>query len=104
VYDDPAHPLSKEDLQLIEAVSEQVALALESARLFDQTQRDAERERTINRVTSRIRNARSVDEVLSIAAQELRLATRASRSVVEILPTVDEAARTDLSQEGVQRP
>jgi two-component system, NtrC family, sensor kinase len=104
VYDDPAHPLSKEDLQLIEAVSEQVALALESARLFDQTQRDAERERTINRVTGRIRNARSVDEVLSIAVQELRLATRASRSVVEILPAVDEAARTDRGQEGVQRP
>ena len=38
VYDDPTHPLSKDDLQLIEAVSEQVALALESARLFDQTQ------------------------------------------------------------------
>jgi PAS domain S-box-containing protein len=28
VYDDPAHPLGKDDLQLIEAVSEQVALAL----------------------------------------------------------------------------
>ena len=103
VYDDPAHPLSKEDLQLIEAVSEQVALALDSARLFDQTQRDAERERTINRVTGRIRSARSVDEVLSIAAQELRLATRASRSLVEILPAVDEAARTDRGQEGVPR-
>ncbi len=100
VYDDPAHPLSKEDLQLIEAVSEQVALALESARLFDQTQRDAERERAINRVTSRIRNAHSVDEVLSIAAQELRLATRASRSLVEILPAIDDAARTDRGQAG----
>jgi GAF domain-containing protein len=33
VYDNPTHPLSKDDLQLIEAVSEQVALALESARL-----------------------------------------------------------------------
>jgi hypothetical protein len=54
-----------------------------------------EREHIINRVTSRIRNARSVDEVLSIAAQELRLATQASRSVVEILPTVDRSARAD---------
>ncbi len=90
VYDDPARPLSAEELDLIETVAEQVALALESARLFDQTQRDAEREHTINRVTSRIRNARSVDEVLSIAAQELRLATRASRSVVEILPVPDQ--------------
>jgi PAS domain S-box-containing protein len=94
VYDDPAHPLSKEDLNLIEAVSEQVALALESARLFDQNQRDAERERTINRVTSRIRNARSVDEVLTIAAQELRLATQASRSIVEILPVTDQPVQT----------
>ena len=93
VYDDPAHPLSKEDLQLIEAVSEQVALALESARLFDQNQRDAERERTINRVTGRIRSARSVDEVLNIAAQELRLATRASRSVVEVLPEAEQPIR-----------
>ncbi len=100
VYDDPAQPLTTEDLQLIEAVSEQVALALESARLFDQTQRDAAREHTINRVTSRIRNARSVDEVLSIAAQELRLATQASRSLVEILPTVEETARADNGNEG----
>jgi PAS domain S-box-containing protein len=104
VYDDPAQPLSTEDLQLIEAVSEQVALALESARLFDQTERDAVREHTINRVTTRIRNARSVDEVLSIAAQELRLATRASRSLVEILPAAEETARTGNGHEEMQRP
>lgn len=86
VYDDPAHPLPPEDVALIEAVSEQVALALESARLFEQTQRDAERERAINRITGRIRSARSVEEVLAVATQELRLATQASRSVVEIAP------------------
>lgn len=54
--------------------------------VFDQTERDAEREHTINRVTSLMRNAQSVDQVLSIAVQELRLATRASRSIVEITP------------------
>jgi PAS domain S-box-containing protein len=84
VYADPTQPLTKEDLQLIEAVSEQVALALESARLFEQTERDAQREHTINRVTSLMRNAQSVDQVLSIAVQELRLAMGASRSAVEI--------------------
>ncbi len=101
VYDDPARPLSQEDLELIETVAEQVALALEGARLFDQTQRDAEREHTINRVTSRIRNARSVDEVLAIAAQELRLATRAARSVVEIVPATDQPFRSG-NGEGVK--
>ncbi len=38
VYDDPEHPLSKEDLALVQSVSEQVALALDAARLFGQTQ------------------------------------------------------------------
>ena len=43
----------------------------------------------------------SIDEVLTIATQELRLATRASRSVVEILPSTDQPARTG-NGEGVK--
>jgi PAS domain S-box-containing protein len=101
VYDNPDRPLQAEDLTLIEAVSEQVALALESARLFEQTQHDAERERTINRITGRIRNARSVDEVLTIATQELRQATQASRSVAEISPATDQRAQAG-NGEGVK--
>jgi PAS domain S-box-containing protein len=86
VYANPDQPLQPDDLALLEIVSEQVALALESARLFEQTQRDADRERTINRITGRIRSARSVEEVLTVATQELRLATQASRSAVDIQP------------------
>ncbi len=86
VYDDPNRPLSPDELALLQEIAEQGALALESARLFEQTQRDAERESKINRITSRIRNARSVDEVLTVATQELRLATQASRSIAEIAP------------------
>jgi PAS domain S-box-containing protein len=82
--------IGERDQRLLQTAAAQIAVAIQRARLFEQTQRDAEREHTINRVTSRIRNARSVDEVLSIAAQELRLATRASRSVVEILPVTDQ--------------
>ncbi len=39
VQGDPEHPLSDEELDLLEAISEQVAQALESARLFDEEQR-----------------------------------------------------------------
>jgi PAS domain S-box-containing protein len=38
IADDPQHPLSSEDISMVQQISEQVALALESARLFDQTQ------------------------------------------------------------------
>jgi len=101
VYDNPDQLMQPDDLALLETVSEQVALALESARLFEQTQRDAERERTINRITGRIRSARSVEEVLTVATQELRLATQASRSVVDIMPAADRPARNG-NGEGVK--
>ncbi|MFZ5822675.1 MAG: PAS domain-containing protein [Chloroflexota bacterium] len=38
VADDPQRPLTEDDIAFLEQVSEQVALALESARLFEQTQ------------------------------------------------------------------
>jgi GAF domain-containing protein len=85
----PKPSIEKMDV-LLQSIGQQIGVGVTNTRLFEQTQRDAEREHAINRVTSRIRNARSVDEVLSIAAQELRLATRASRSVVEILPDTDQ--------------
>lgn len=86
VFDDSDHPMQADELALVKEVSEQVTLALESARLFEQTQRDAERERTLNRITGRIRSALSVEQVLEFAAEELSAVTRASRSVVEIRP------------------
>jgi PAS domain S-box-containing protein len=39
IFDDPTHPLAPNDIAFVEQVSEQVALALESARLFEQTQK-----------------------------------------------------------------
>jgi PAS domain S-box-containing protein len=39
IQEDPENPLSDDDLALVEAISEQVAQALESARLFDEEQR-----------------------------------------------------------------
>jgi GAF domain-containing protein len=63
-----------------------VAIALENARLIEETEKRAQRERTINRITSRIRNAPSIDQMLAVAAQELRAETRAARSVAEIAP------------------
>lgn len=39
VFDDPKRPLTPDELALVEAVSEQVAQALDAARLFEETQR-----------------------------------------------------------------
>jgi GAF domain-containing protein len=78
--------LSEKMDTLLQSIGQQLGVGVTNARLLEQTQRDAERERTINRITSQIRNASSVDEVLEIAAQELSVLTHASRSVIEIAP------------------
>jgi PAS domain S-box-containing protein len=102
MFSHTTQPLGEKMDVLLQSIGQQIGVGVTNARLFEQTQRDAEREHTINRVTSRIRNARSVDEVLAIAAQELRLATQASRSVVEILPVTGQSVRTGNNRVGEQ--
>ncbi len=91
------HAFTPSEQRLYQSVATQVSIAIENRRLFEQTQQDAEREHTLNRITGRIRSARSVEEVLTVATQELRLATQASRSVVEITPHTPKPVSTDFS-------
>ena len=63
---------TKEQLELAETLSEQVSVSLESARLFDQSQRRAARERVIGDISSRMRETLDIEGVLAIAAQEFR--------------------------------
>jgi GAF domain-containing protein len=69
---------------LVETVSAQAALALESARLFDQTQRLAGRERLVNEITSRIRASNTVPGILQTAARELAAALDVPHAVARI--------------------
>ena len=91
--DQPQRQLSAEERELVQEVVQRMALALESARLFEQTQsalgearRLAQRERLINRITSQLRGAVTVDEVLRIAADEMRHSVGATYTAVTLMP------------------
>lgn len=72
VSKDKANALwSEEEMALLTTVAEQLGVALESARLYQDTQRRAARERLIGQVTARMRESLDVEMVLSTAAQEL---------------------------------
>lgn len=90
---EPGRVWPAEDLSLLAAIASEVSIAVEKARLSEETERRAQREQTINRIAGRIRNAASVEQMLSIAAQELRREMQASRTVVEIAP--ESQPRTD---------
>ncbi len=69
---------------LIQAVAGEVAIAIENARLIEQTERRAQREQTISTITSQIYSATDVRKLLQIAAEELRRATGSARAVIKL--------------------
>ncbi len=75
---------TQDELDLIKAVADRVALSAENARLFEETSRRAERERMVSEITSRIRSSNDPNEMLRLAAQELKTALGVSR--VEVVP------------------
>ncbi len=80
-----------EDLSLAQTIVSHVALAIENARLLEQTQnsladarRLARRERVIADVTDKITRGGSVKHILQITAEELRRVTGSSGAVVHL--------------------
>ncbi len=63
--------LTEEESSFIESISTQAAIALENARLLQETERRASQEQKLNELAARFSRALSVNEILRIAAQEL---------------------------------
>ena len=79
-----AEVLNQDQLDLIKAVAERVALSAENARLFEETTRRAERERLVSDITGKIRSVHDPQTMIQTAMEELRNALGASR--VEVIP------------------
>ncbi len=91
-----------EEISMVESVAEQVALALENARLFEQTVRRADRERKALDITNKIRASSDPQTMLKTAVTELQQALRASRAQVLLQPllTMPEESEDNPSGDG----
>jgi GAF domain-containing protein len=76
--------LNQDQIDLIKAVAERVALSAENARLFEETTRRAERERLVSDITGKIRSVNDPQSMIQTAMEELRKALGASK--VEVIP------------------
>jgi nitrate/nitrite-specific signal transduction histidine kinase len=95
-------PWTKEEIALIESVSEQLATALENARLFEQTQRLAQRERIAGDLSSKVWSSPSVDTILQTAVEELGKALNVSQGTIRLNLNTDgdnESSNGDQSSE-----
>jgi GAF domain-containing protein len=72
------------DIAVMQTMADQVAVAIENARLFEEIQGLARRERTISQITGKLRSALNMETVLQTAVQELGQALGASEAIVRL--------------------
>jgi len=75
-----------EQIALLETLTEQLGVALESARLYQDTQRRAAREQMIGEVTGRIRETLDMETMLRTAAEQMRQALDLEDLIVRLSP------------------
>lgn len=75
---------TEDEIMMVQSISDRAALALENARLFEETVRRADQEESIARVTSQISASTDFKRILQTTVQELGQALGASRSFIQL--------------------
>ena len=73
-----------EETSLLESIAEQLGAAIDSARLYEDTQRLARREQIAAEATAHIRQTLDIETVLRAAAQEIHNITHAAQVVISL--------------------
>ena len=71
------HIWKQNEINVLQAIAERVAVSAENARLFEETTRRAERERAVSTITTKIRSTNDPEEMLAIAISEIKNALNA---------------------------
>jgi len=70
--------------RMLQAVATQLAIVMQRVQLFEQVQKQAERESLVNTINQKIQSATSVEAVLQIAARELGHALGAPMTIAQL--------------------
>ena len=89
--------ITENQMDLVNAVADRVALSAENARLFEETTRRAERERLVSDITVKIRSTNDPDAMIKIALEELKQALGASK--VQLVPHTLHKSNTEQQSE-----
>lgn len=78
---------SEDDISVLQILADQVAVAVQNVRLFEQTLRRADREKAVVEITGHIRSERAVDGMLQTALLEMSKALGASEARIQLSAT-----------------
>ena len=82
------------EMALLQTLAEQLSVALESGRLYRDTQLRAARERLVGEVSGHIRETLELERMLRTAAEEMRQALDLEDMIVRLAPGATSDART----------
>lgn len=99
IQDNNRAAFDPDDLAVLQILSDQLAVAVQNARLFQDTLERARREQTVLELSSEIRRHEDVEGMLRTAVEEMRTALGASRSRIRLF---DQPIRSDQDQEAQQ--
>jgi len=89
------HAFSEDDVSVLQILADQLSVALENARLFDETLHRARREQAILEITGKVRASADVDSMMKTAIQELRQTLGARSARIRLVPEGSEASGSD---------
>jgi transcriptional regulator with GAF, ATPase, and Fis domain len=79
-----SHSLDQDEMDMIHAIMERAAIAMENARLLQESQQQTAKEQKIGEVTARIGASLHMRNVLQIAVEELGRALPGSEVVIQL--------------------
>lgn len=80
----PADDLDDNRLQLAQELANRLAVSLENARLFEERQRAAERERVVNNIAARLTPQTDIGDILQTAVREIGQALRSPQVSIRL--------------------
>jgi GAF domain-containing protein/HAMP domain-containing protein len=78
-----------DEIALLQEVAAQLGLALENARLFQQTERRAQREAMVSQIVARIRQKSDVEGIMQTAVRELGKALRSPHTYIRLATSLE---------------
>lgn len=87
---------SNDAIEMVEAISQRLAISLESARLFEETQEASLQEQQINEIVSSYETALTIDELLQVTLEKLQQSLGAEKGSIRLGITSPNGSSTHL--------
>jgi GAF domain-containing protein len=90
--------MTNEQVEFLNSVSTQTTIALENARLLEETQRSAAKEQKLNDLSEQFSRSLTIEEILKTAVVEFGKLPSVSEASISLLPPEDYESRSTLKQ------